>query len=54
MNFTDYLWLKLIVLCVIAFGLGIYAGITGKSIEEVLHGRKHDQQDREGPAPPRN
>ncbi len=54
MNFTDYLWLKLIVLSVIAFGLGIYAGITGKSIEEVLHGRKHDQQDREGPAPPRN
>lgn len=45
MNFTDYLWLKLIVLAVAAGAVGLYAGLTGRSIEEVLYGRK-DPEDR--------
>ena len=40
MNFTDYMWLKLIVLCVIAFCLGAYAEFKGMSVEEVLRGRR--------------
>lgn len=40
MNFTDYLWLKLIVLAVAAGAVGLYAGLTGRSIEEVLRGRR--------------
>lgn len=45
MTFIDYMWLKLIVLTVIAGAVGFYAGLTGQSIEEVLHGRK-DPEDR--------
>lgn len=40
MSFTDYMWIKLIVLGTLAAGIGFYAGFTGRSIEEVLHGRK--------------
>lgn len=46
MSFTDYMWIKLIVLCVIAFCISAYAEFKGMSIEEVLYGRK-DQADRQ-------
>lgn len=45
MTFTDYLWIKLIVMTIIAGAIGFYAGLTGRSIEEVLYGRK-DPEDR--------
>lgn len=46
MSFTDYMWIKLIVLGVIAFCLGAYAEFKGKSIEEVLFGQR-DRADRQ-------
>lgn len=45
MSFTDWMWLKLIILSALAFFVGLYAGLTGRSIEEVLRGRK-DPKDR--------
>lgn len=50
MNFTDYMWIKLIVLATLAACVGFYAGFTGRSIEEVLHGRKGrlDRQNAQG------
>lgn len=45
MDFTDFLWLKLIALCLLAFfGNLIYAAITGKSLEEARR-----DTDKEGP-----
>jgi hypothetical protein len=39
-TFTDFMWLKLVVLAVAAGAVGLYAGLTGRSIEEVLRGRR--------------
>lgn len=40
MNYTDYLWIKLIVLFLIVFFVNlIYAAVTGKTIEEARRDR---------------
>lgn len=45
MSFTDFMWLKLIVLIVIVFFVNlIFTAITGRSIEQV-------RRDREAAAP---
>ena len=45
MNFTDYMWIKLIVLGLLAFfGNFFFTLITGKTIEEALN----ERQNREG------
>lgn len=47
MNFTDYMWIKLIVLTVIAGLVSFFCQLlTGKSIEEVLseHQAARDRQ----------
>lgn len=47
MNITDFLLIKLLVLVVIAGAVGFYAGLTGRSIEEVLRGSRSQEDHRE-------
>ena len=42
MNFTDYMWIKLIVLALLAFFANFFFTlITGKTIEEALNERRN-------------
>ena len=46
MDFTDYLWAKAIVLCVLAFfGNFFYTLFTGKSLGEALRDREKAKRD---------
>lgn len=49
MNFTDYMWIKLIVILVIVGVVSfVFTLITGKSIGEAIEEAQRARQDREG------
>jgi hypothetical protein len=43
MSIVGWIVLKMVVLAVIAGAAGFYAGITGRSLEEVLHGSRSQE-----------
>lgn len=43
MTITTWLILKMLVLAVIAGAAGFYAGLTGRSLEEVLYGSRSSE-----------
>lgn len=48
MEFTDYIWIKFIALCVIVFFANlIYAAFTGKSIEQARNDKERARKDQQ-------